>query len=45
MKPGTASKSWGLLLPGQQSFQYLAGVGVAEATNSDERRGFVFPPK
>lgn len=45
MKPGTASKSWGLFFPGQQPFQYLAGIGAAEAINSNERRGFVFPPK
>jgi len=45
MKPGAASKSWGLFFPGQQPFQYLAGIGAAEAISSSERRGFVFPPK
>jgi hypothetical protein len=46
MKPGTAGKIWGLFFPSQQQpFQYLAGIGATEAVSSNERKGFVFPPK
>jgi hypothetical protein len=45
MQPGTPSKAWGLFFPGPQAFRNLAAIGVGEATNSDERRGFVVPEK
>jgi hypothetical protein len=45
MKPAQASKTWGLFFPDRRPFQYLAGIGAAEAINSSERRGFVFPRK
>jgi|SRR5579875_1494919 len=45
MQPGASSKAWGLFFPGPQPFRNLAAIGVGEATNSDERRGFIFPEK
>lgn len=43
--PRQRSKLWGLFFPGHEPFKNLAGIGMAENLNSDERRGLVFPLK